>query len=142
MFDGNEFILHGARFIRSAVQGLRKRRRDAGLLGRALQARPRREPLLGFRAQRGRRRTCALDQRLRQVLVEERKQQMLGVQLGIARAARQLLGACDGLLALKGESAEIHLSSVIRGVLEGGSPPSNGCPLSSRGVLEGGSPPP
>ena len=60
----------------------------------------------------------ALDERPRQLLVEERDAEMLGVDLGVATPARELLRGRDGLSALDGQPIEVHLA------LSGRSPPS------------------
>src|SRR5205823_13767056 len=44
----------------------------------------------------------------RQLLVEEREQQMLGVELGVALSARKLLRGRDGFLGLDRQLREIH----------------------------------
>jgi hypothetical protein len=50
----------------------------------------------------------ALDERSRELLVEERDRQVVGRQLGVACAARELLRTGDGLLRLQGQPVEIH----------------------------------
>ena len=44
----------------------------------------------------------------RQLLVEQREQQVLRVELGMGMAARQLLRGGDRFLALDGELREVH----------------------------------
>ncbi len=48
------------------------------------------------------------DERARQLLVEQREQQVLGVELGIAKTARALLRGGDRLLALHRQLVEVH----------------------------------
>ena len=45
-----------------------------------------------------------------ELLVEQREQQVLGIDLGIPAPARQLLRSRDGLLALDRQPVEIHRS--------------------------------
>ena len=59
----------------------------------------------GLRAERRR----VGDELLRQLLVEEREQQVLGVELGVAHPARQLLCGSDRLLGLERQLVEVHL---------------------------------
>ena len=100
-------VLELLRLVRRAVEHLRERGRRAGLLLDALAARLLRERSLGLGAQRLRVR----DEGLRQVLVEEREQQVLGVELGVAEPARALLRRGDRLLRLDGQLVEVHASS-------------------------------
>jgi hypothetical protein len=51
----------------------------------------------------------------RQLLVEQREQQVLGIELGIARAARQLLRCGDGFLSLDGQLVEVHCQFLLSG---------------------------
>ena len=50
-------------------------------------------------------------QLLRQLLVEQSEQQVLGVELRVAHAARQLLGGGDRLLGFQGQFVEVHFRS-------------------------------
>ena len=59
----------------------------------------------------------AIDERPRQLLVEERDRQVIGRQLGIAGAARELLRGRDRFLALQCQLVEIHVSSSAQGVV-------------------------
>ena len=104
-------VLELARLLLGAVEHLAECVRDLRLqvLG-ALHGGPRREPLLRLCAQRVGRGAGALDDRARQLLVEQREQQVLGVDLRVAGAARKLLRGGDGLLALDGQFVEVHVS--------------------------------
>jgi len=48
------------------------------------------------------------DELSRQLLVEEREHEVLGIQLRVAHAARQLLRGCDRFLGLDRELVEVH----------------------------------
>ena len=48
------------------------------------------------------------DERARQLLVEQREEQVLGVELGVAEAARALLRGGDRLLGLDRQLVEVH----------------------------------
>ena len=97
-------VLELLRLVDGAVEHLRERGGHAGLLLRALDARLLRERRLGLSTQRVR----VGDELARQLLVEEREQQMLGVELGVAAPARELLRCRDGLLGLDRELVEVH----------------------------------
>ena len=55
-------------------------------------------------------RAGTLDERPRQLLVEQRQRQVVAGELGVADPARKLLRAGDGLPALQGQLLEVHLS--------------------------------
>ena len=97
-------VLHPLRLVEGAVEHLRELRADLRLLLRALDAGLLRERRLGLRAQR----VHVGDELARQLLVEEREQQMLGIELRIPVPARELLRRRDGLLRLDRELVEIH----------------------------------
>jgi hypothetical protein len=67
------------------------------LLGRALHGRLLRELGLALGAERLDRFPRSLNERPRELLVEQRDAEMLGVDLGIAAAPRKLLRGGDGL---------------------------------------------
>ena len=105
MLRGDVVVLHPLRLVESAVEHLRQRGGEARLLLRALDARLLRQGRLGLRAQRVR-----IGNKLaRQLLIEQREEQMLGIELRVAAPARQLLRGCDRLLRLDRELVEIHL---------------------------------
>src|SRR5581483_9199498 len=95
---------HPLRRLEGLVHDLRELRRDAGLLLGALDARLRRECRLRLRAQR----VGVGDELARELLVEERDEQMLWVELGVAVPARELLRRRDGFLAFDRELVEVH----------------------------------
>ena len=77
---------------------------DARLLLRALDPGFLRERRLGLRAKRLRVR----DELARQLLVEEREEEMLGLELGVAVPTRKLLRCRDRFLGLDRELIEVH----------------------------------
>ena len=94
MLGRDELVLQLAHLVLGSVQDTREGGRRSRLLLRALQR--------GFLGQRGFR-LCAEvvrigDELARQVLAEQREEQVLGVDLGIAATARVLLRGCDRLL--------------------------------------------
>ncbi len=104
MLGRHVVVLHSLRLVERRVQNARELRRHRGLLLRAFDARLRRERRLGMRAQRVR----VGDELARQLLVEEREHEVLGIELGVAHAARQLLRGCDRFLGLDRELVEVH----------------------------------
>jgi hypothetical protein len=103
-------VLELLRLVEGAVEHLAERVRDLrlqvlGALHRGLAA----QALLGLCAERVRRGARALDEGTRQLLVEQREQQVLGVDLRVAGAASKLLRGGDGLLALDGQLLEVHV---------------------------------
>jgi hypothetical protein len=104
MLRGDVVVLELLRLVEGAVQHLRERGRDLRLLLRALDARLLRETRLGLGAQR----FGVGDELPRELLVEQREEQMLGIELGVAQPARQLLRGRDGLRRLDRELVEIH----------------------------------
>ena len=97
-------VLQLLRLVEGAVEHLRELRADLRLLLRALDARLLGERRLGLRAQR----VGVGHELARQLLVEQREQQMLGIELGVAVPARELLRCRDGLLGLDRELVEVH----------------------------------
>ena len=93
--------------------------------------RARRELLLGLGAQ-----PLPVGEEL---LVEQREQQVLGIDLGVPAPARQLLRGRDGLLALDRQLVEIHrlltVSSIVRDMVR-----HSGCdvPGTSTAAVAGG----
>ena len=87
-------VLHPARLVEGLVEHLAERARDVRLLRGALDRRLGAERRLGLRAEARRVR----HQLLGKLLVEQREQQVLGVELRVAHPARQLLRGCDRLL--------------------------------------------
>ena len=90
-------VLHALRFVGGLVEDARERGRDVRLLLHPLDGRLRAERCFGLQAELGR----VGHELLRQLLVEEREQQVLRVELGVAHPARKLLRRRDGLLALE-----------------------------------------
>ena len=101
---GDVLVLELSRLVGGAVEHLRERRGDARLLLRTVDARLLRERGLGLRAQRLR----VGNELARQLLVEQREQQVLGIELGIAAPARELLRRGDRFLRFHGELVEVH----------------------------------
>ena len=56
-----------------------------------------------------------VDESAGQLLVEERQRQVVGGELGVARAPRELLRGGDRLLALECQLLEVHVSSLVPG---------------------------
>ena len=76
------------------------------------------QPRLRLGAQLGGAVAGAVDERPRQLLVEERDRQVVGRELGIAAAARELLRGRDGLLGLERQLVEVHAITPVTSVLE------------------------
>ena len=99
-------VLHPFRLVRRGVEHTRERGGDVRLLLHPLNGRLGAQRSLGLRAQLG----GVGHELLRQLLVEQRQQQMLGVELGVAKAARKLLRRSDRLLALDRQLVEVHVT--------------------------------
>ncbi len=97
-------VLELPRLVGGPVEHARERGAGGRLLRRALDRRHRGELRLRLGAQRH----GVRDELLHQLLVEQRQQQVLGVELGVARPARKLLRGRDGLLALDRQLVEVH----------------------------------
>ena len=106
-------VLHPLRLVGGLVEHARERGRDARLLLRALDRRLAAQRGLGLRAQRRR----VGNELLRQLLVEQREQQVLGVELGVAHPARELLRGRDGFLGFQGELVKSIIRPSVRGVV-------------------------
>jgi hypothetical protein len=104
-------VLHALRRVERLVKQLRDLRRHVRLLLRAVDARLGGERRLRVRAQRVR----VGYELARQLLVEQRDEQMLRIELRIARAARKLLRCGDGLLALDRQLVEIQSLHLLSG---------------------------
>ena len=104
MLRRDVLVLELLRLVEGAVEHLGERGRHGRLLLRALDARLLRECRLGLRAQR----VGVGHELARQLLVEEREEQVLGIELGVAAPARKLLRSRDGLLRLDRQLVEIH----------------------------------
>jgi hypothetical protein len=85
---------------------------DLGLVG-AADRRQRRDRLLDRGAQRGQVRPDFLDHGRDEavLLIQQRRQQVNGRNLGVARFGRDSLRGCNGLLGLYCESIRLHLRS-------------------------------
>ena len=106
MLGRDVIVLHSLRLVGGLVEDARERGRDVRLLLHPLDRRLRAERCFGLQAELGRVR----HELLRQLLVEEREQQVLGVELGVAHPARKLLRRGDGLLALECQPVEVHVT--------------------------------
>src|SRR5215207_479176 len=105
MFGRDVVVVHALRLVERLVEDLREGRADLRLLRRALDRRLAAQRGLRLRAQPSR----VGDELLRQLLVEQREQQVLGVELRVAHPARKLLRSAYGLLALECQLVEVHL---------------------------------
>ena len=118
----DELVLELAHLLLGVVEHLGERGRDARLLsGCALDGRLCGEHRLGAGAHVGDRRSGTLDERARQLLVEQREHEVLRVDLGVAAPAGQLLGGADRFLRLDGQPVEVHVLFVGRGSVSSGS---------------------
>ena len=104
MLGRHVVVLHALRLVERPVEHLRELRRHTGLLLRTLDARLRRERRLGLRAQR----FGVGNELARQLLVQQCDEEMLGIELGVAVPACELLRSRDGLLRLDRQFREIH----------------------------------
>ena len=120
VLDGDVLVVELLRFGARLVERARQPGRHARLLCGALHGRLLCQPRFCLRPQRLRRR----DERARQLLVEQRQQKMLGIDLGVAAAPRVLDGGCDCFLRLDGETIEVHLSSASWAAGTRAAPPS------------------
>ena len=110
VLDRDELVAERLRLVERLVEHAAERRRCLRLRAAARDGGLLREPRLGLAAERIRRRAGTLDERPRQLLVEERDGQVVGGDLGVPGPARELLGARDGLAALDGQLVEVHVS--------------------------------
>ena len=118
VLDRDELVAELAHLVEGAVEHAAEPRRRLRLPA-ARDGRQLREPRLCLGAQRSRAVAGAVDERPRKLLVEERKRQMVGRELGIAGAARELLRAGDGLLALECQLLKVHVISSEPGACAG-----------------------
>ena len=110
VLDRDELVAELAHLIEGAVEDAAEPRgclrlpaaRDGGQL---------RESRLRLGAKRSRAIAGTVDERPGELLVEERKRQMVRRELGIAGAARKLLRGGDRLLALECQLLKVHVSS-------------------------------
>jgi hypothetical protein len=100
-------VLHAPGLVEGPVEDVTDRARDLRLLRAALDRRLRPQRRLRLRAQARR----VGDELLRELLVEEREQQVLRVEFGVSHAARKLLRCCDRLLGFQGQFVEVHFRS-------------------------------
>ena len=105
MLGRDVVVLHPLRLVSGLVERAREGGGHGRLLLHPLDGRLRAQRGLGLRAQLG----GVRNELLRELLVEQRKQQVLGVQLGIPHAARKLLRSRNGLLALECQLIEVHV---------------------------------
>ncbi len=104
VLGGDVVVLELARLVERLVEHAAERSARLGLLRGALDRRLGGERRLGLGAERSRVGHELLDE----LLVEQREQQVLGVELGVAHPARKLLRGRDGLLALDRQLVEVH----------------------------------
>src|SRR5436305_1513055 len=98
-----------ARFFDRLVEDARERRADLRLLRSALGRRLRAQRGLGLGAQRVR----VGNELARQLLVEQRDEQVLRIELGIAHPPRELLRRGDGFLRFQRQLVEIQRFSLV-----------------------------
>ena len=111
MLGRDVLVLQLLRLVERLVEDARERGARLRLLRGALDRGLCGERRLGLGAQRG-----GIGHELRrQLLVEQREHEVLGVELGIAGPARKLLRGRDGLLALDRQLVEVHLASSAAG---------------------------
>ena len=72
------------------------------------------ESVASARAEIGDGAAGALGERPREFLVEQCEQEVLGIDLGVAAAARELLRGGDRLLRLDGQLVEVHSVKRVR----------------------------
>ena len=108
VLDGGVLVPEAAHLLERLVEypsegrrGLRLRRfaRDRGLVS---------QPRLGLGAQLRGAVAASVDERPRQFLLEESDREVVGRELGIAAATRELLRSCDGLLGLERQLLKVH----------------------------------
>src|SRR5262245_46117220 len=110
MLDRHELVVEGAHLVERAVE-------DAAQRGRRLwlpATRDRRElaeTRLGLGTERVGPVARTVDERPRELLIEQRDRQVVGRELRVAGAPCHLLGGGDGLLALECQLVEVHVSS-------------------------------
>ncbi len=104
MLSRDVLVLELARLVESTVEHLREGRGDGRLLLRALDPRLLSQRRLGLCAQRLR----VGNKLARQILVEQREQQVLGIELRVAVPARELLRRRNRLLGPGRELVEVH----------------------------------
>ena len=104
MLGRDVLVLELARLVERPVEHAREGGARGGLLRGALDRRLRAQLRLRLGAQRA----GVGDELLHQLLVEQREQQVLGVELGVAAPARELLRGRDRLLALDRQLGEVH----------------------------------
>ena len=106
MLGRDVVVLHPLRLVGGLVEHAREGGGDVRLLLHPLHGRLRAQRSLGLRAQL----RSVGHELLRQLLVEQRQQQVLRVELGVAHPARKLLRRRDGLLALECQLVEVHVT--------------------------------
>ena len=116
VLDRDELVVELARLVEGVVEHLPEGSARLRLRVRAGDGRQRSQARLGFCQDRARVGARALEQRPRQLLLEQRHGEVVPGQLRIARTARQLLRAGDGLTGLDRQLVEVHglVSSVNR----------------------------
>ena len=110
VLDRDELVAEACRLVEGGVEHAAERGGRLRLRTPARDGRLLREPCLRLTAERGDGGAGALDERARQLLVEQRDGQVVGGQLGVAGPARKLLRARDRLPALDGQLVEVHVS--------------------------------
>ncbi len=111
MLGRDVLVLELARLVEGAVEHTREGGPDLRLLRAALDGRLAAQGCLCLGAELGRVR----DELLRQLLVEEREDEMLGVDLRVAHPARELLRRADGFLRFEREPVEVHYARLLSG---------------------------
>ena len=120
MLDGGELVAELAHLLERAVEHAPERGGRLGLHVAAGDARLVAETRLRLGAQLAGAVAGAVDERARQLLVEQREREVVGRELGVAHPAREVLRGRDGLLGLERELLEIHPLPPPHGVLRRG----------------------
>ena len=109
VLDRDELVVELARLVEGVVERLAERRRPPAAAAFAPRdGRQRPQARLGLGAHASRVGARALQQRARQLLLEQRHGEVVAGQLGVAQPPRQLLRGGDGLAGLDRQLVEIH----------------------------------
>ncbi len=111
MLDRGVLVAESAHLLEGLVEHAAERRRSLRLRGSARDRGLVAQTRLRLSAQLRGAVARAVDERSRQLLLEQRHGQVIWRQLGIARSARELLRCGDGLLRLEGQAIEVHRAS-------------------------------
>ena len=113
VLDRDELVTELAHLVERGVEDAAEARRRLRLRAASGHGRELPDARLGLGAKRRGAVAGTVDEGARQLLVEERQREMVGRELGIARAPRELLRGGDRLLALECQLLEVHVSSSV-----------------------------